>query len=184
MGIDFRVSSSVGWYHLAFQEFEGIEDASVAGDQLRERLGQELVEKVGQMFRTEGLQIGYRYADSPICIPDGKPAPSDAINAYHPNACPGARAPHAWIADGKSTLDLFGRGFVLLSFDGAGADPLLEAAKKAKMPIKAIDIDDPEIRQLYGAALVLVRPDGHVAWRGELLPADPRTIIDCARGAG
>lgn len=171
-------------HHLAFQEFEGIEDASVAGDRLRERLGRELVEKVGQMFRTEGLQIGYRYADSPICIPDGKPAPSDAIEAYHPNACPGARAPHAWIADGKSTLDLFGRGFVLLRFDSASMDPLLEAAKKAKMPIEAIAIDDREIHQLYGAALVLVRPDGHVAWRGEKVPANPRAIIDCARGAG
>jgi hypothetical protein len=36
---------------------------------------------------------------------------------------------------------------------------------------------------VYERALVLVRPDGHVAWRGEAAPADPGEIIERIRGA-
>ena len=45
--------------HLEFEDFKGIEEAGPAGEALRKRLGAELNDKVGQMFRTEGVQIGY-----------------------------------------------------------------------------------------------------------------------------
>jgi hypothetical protein len=40
---------------------------------------------------------------------------------------------------------------------------------------------DPAI--FYGGALVFSRPDQHVAWRGDCLPADPLALIDRIRGA-
>ena len=96
--------------------------------------------------------LGYRYDNSPICIPDGTPPPPDPISDYYPTARPGARAPHAWLADGRSTLDLFGRGFVLLDFPGAPADAtrLTAAARAQRVPLAVVPIADPAIAALYG----------------------------------
>ena len=104
---------------------------------------------------------------------------------YVPTARPGHRAPHAWLGDGRSTLDLFGRGFMLLRF---GANPpeaarLIAAAQATNLPLDVIDIADPAIAALYERKLVLVRPDGHVAWRGDFLPPDPSSLLAKICGA-
>ena len=169
--------------HLEFQEFEGIEDDGAAGDELRKRLGAELEDKVGQMFRTEGVQLGYRYEGSPICVSDGTPEPPDAIEVCTPSARPGARAPHAWLADGRSTLDLYGRGFTLVRTGEADPEPIMRAAADRGVPLKLAALDAPEVVRLHERALVLVRPDGHVAWRGDALPDDAAALIDLVRGA-
>src|SRR5712671_1946483 len=91
-----------------------IEEDSPAGAQVREHVGEALVRGVGRMFRTTGLQIGYRYEDSPICVPDGTPAYPDDPEDFVPSARPGSRAPHVWLGEGCSTLDHYGRGFVLI----------------------------------------------------------------------
>src|SRR5690606_30117383 len=117
--------------------------------------------------------------------PDGSSPPEDDTMRYHPTSRPGARAPHGWVADGRSTLDLFGRGFKLLAFgDAAGEGSGLQAAAvKRDVPFETIQIGDPELAVLYERRFVLVRPDGHVAWRGDAAPADPVAVIDVARGA-
>ncbi|HKT19249.1 MAG TPA: hypothetical protein VJR47_14470, partial [Stellaceae bacterium] len=97
----------------------------------------------------------------------------------------GTRAPHAWIGENRSTLDLFGAGFVLLRL---GSSPpsgaaLVEAAKTRGVPLKVVDLNDAKIAALYERALVLVRPDGHVAWRDDRPPADALHLIDRVRGA-
>jgi hypothetical protein len=46
------------------------------------------------------------------------------------------------------------------------------------------DIRDEQAVALYERRLVLVRPDGHVAWRGDEVPADAAWVIDTVRGAG
>ena len=61
--------------------------------------------------------------------------------------------------------------------------PLVQAASKAGVPLHVLDLRPRDLRQRYGAGLVLVRPDQHVAWCAEALPADPMAIIDRARGA-
>ena len=84
----------------------------------------------------------------------------------HPNesrARPGSRAPHLWLSDGCSTLDLFGRDYVLL------AGPLW----KGSMDVKVHRLTKPEFLSAYGITsreAVLVRPDGFVEWRGEGCP--------------
>jgi hypothetical protein len=49
--------------------------------------------------------MGYRYEDSPICVPDGTPPPPTDPVEYVQTSRPGSRAPHAWMADGRYTLD-------------------------------------------------------------------------------
>jgi hypothetical protein len=102
-----------------------------------------------------------------------------------PTARPGHRAPHAFLADGRSTLDLFGRGFTLLGFNASAgeAEPFIAAAKQREVPLTFVAIDDPKIASLYQCKFVLVRPDGHVAWRDDRMPEDALCIIDVVRGA-
>ena len=127
--------------------------------------------------------LGYRYEGSPICIPDGTPAPPDEPATYVPTARPGHRAPHAWLAPGQSTLDLR-HGFVLLRFGAVPVDAsaLAEAAAARGVPLHVQDIRDEAIAAVYERRLVLVRPDGHVAWRGDALPDDADAVIDRVRG--
>ena len=51
------------------------------------------------------------------------------------------------------------------------------------MPLTVVDLADEKIAPLYQRRLVLVRPDGHVAWRDDTAPADALTLIDKLRGA-
>lgn len=126
---------------------------------------------------SEQVKMDFAYDPSPICVADAEPGAPAA-------ARPGARAPHAWLSDGRSLLDLTGDSFVLLCFAGSRerAAPLISAAERRGVPLRVVAIDDPAVASLYGAALVLVRPDAHVAWRGGDVTA-PDAIIDRVRGA-
>ena len=174
-------------FYLAHGEFAGgmaaIEDDSEAGRALRRRLGDSLARDVGRMFRTTGLQLGYRYESSPICVADSTPPVADDPETFVPSARPGSRAPHAWLGDGRSTLDLFGRGFVLLRFGDADTTALREAAAVRNVPLAIVDVNEPEAASLYERRLVLVRPDGHVAWRADEAPDNADALIDRVRGA-
>src|SRR5258705_12792595 len=131
-----------------------------------------------------GYHLGYRYDDSPIVVPDGTPTPPLEGKTYTQIARPGARAPHAWLPDGRSTLDLYGRGFVLLRLgaDAPSGKSFEEAAAACAVPLTVVALDAPEVFKAYQRRLVLVRPDGHVAWRDDAEPKDARAGIDCVRG--
>jgi 2-polyprenyl-6-methoxyphenol hydroxylase-like FAD-dependent oxidoreductase len=160
-------------------------DDTPQGAAIREIVGREFSETMRREWFTLGAHLGYRYENSPICWTDGTAAPPDDPRAYVPTARPGHRAPHAFLADGRSTLDLFGRGFALIGFgaDAPEAAPLLEAAKKRNLPLTFTAIAEPHIAALYERKFVLVRPDGHVAWRDDRMPEDALCVIDVVRGA-
>jgi 2-polyprenyl-6-methoxyphenol hydroxylase-like FAD-dependent oxidoreductase len=160
-------------------------DDTPLGAATREKVGREFSETMRREWFTLGAHLGYRYENSPICWPDGTEAPPDDPRVYAPTARPSHRAPHAFLADGRSTLDLFGRGFTLIGFgaDVAEAAPLLEAARKRHLPLTFTAIAEPHIAALYQRKFVLVRPDGHVSWRGDHMPEDALCVIDVVRGA-
>lgn len=130
------------------------------------------------------LRAQFCYEDSPICVDDGTPLPvGDEWLA--PSAKPGMRAPHCWLDEERSILDLFGDEFILLNFGASAgeAERITAAAAERGVPLSIIEMDDPTATALYERRLVLVRPDGHIAWRADEAPTDPVTLIDHVRGA-
>src|SRR5215510_13645691 len=155
------------------------------GERARRKLGNAIVTSMTRKFITDGLALGYRYDPSPICCNEAGAAPHASIEDYHPNAITGSRAPHAWLAERRSIIDLFGRGFTLMRFGEAA--PEVSAIERAfsdrGVPLSVETIVNPAIALLYERRLVLVRPDGHVAWRADAPPADPSALVDRVRGA-
>ena len=74
--------------------------------------------------------------------------------------------------------------FVLLRLGDAPPDgaAIKRAAKDLGMPLEIIEIADPDIELLYERKLVLVRPDGHVAWRDDAVPDAPDALVACVCG--
>ncbi|MEU4585913.1 FAD-dependent monooxygenase [Kitasatospora aureofaciens] len=141
-------------------------------------------DRINYQVNAHGVEIGYRYR-SGARVDDGTPEPvgdRDPELHYQPTTWPGARLPHAWLEDGgrrRSTLDVVGRGrFVLLTGRGGDRwhDAAREAARLTGVPVTVRTIGSAQgLRDPYGAwerlrevdadGGVLVRPDGHVAWR-------------------
>jgi len=166
-------------------ENKALLDDTPEGAAVRERLGKEFTAAMTREWHTLGIHLGYRYDDSPIIVPDGTPAPPMEVMTYDQTARPGARAPHVWLKDGRSTLDLYGKTFVLLRLgkDAPAAEALVAAAAERKLPLNVVALDEDAVKSAYERKLVLVRPDGHVAWRDDRVPQDPLAVIDRIRGA-
>src|SRR5262249_25519559 len=144
-----------------------------------------------------GVEFGTVYQSSAV-VPDGTQPPevADSYSDYVPSATPGARAPHVWLGqpDARlSTLDLFGSALTLLAASAGGAwcNVAAEAERALGVPIDRYRMGDPGLRDrgdfadAYGLdedGAVLVRPDGHVAWRsatGPKAPAELRDAVEC-----
>ena len=167
-----------------FAAVDHIEDEGPQGAQTRTAIAATLPPKI-KHFAPIGVHLGYHYDGSPLIIPDGtRPPPFDAAS-YAPTARPGHRAPHVWLADGRSTLDLFGRGFALLCLSGDvhECSGLVDAARARGVPLSVHALDEEAATNAYESRFCLVRPDGHVAWRGDQPPHDPEGLIDIVRGA-
>ncbi|MGW6711716.1 FAD-dependent monooxygenase [Streptomyces globisporus] len=132
----------------------------------------------------EGIYLDYRYAGSPIVCPDGAAEPPSDLLRYVPSTWPGSRPPSLILENGDQLFDLFGREFTLLDMVGDGrAGPLLAAAAERGLPVRHIVVEEARVRELWDCDLALVRPDQHIAWRGDFSPADPFEIVDRVRGA-
>ncbi|WP_327145575.1 FAD-dependent monooxygenase [Nocardia sp. NBC_01327] len=98
---------------------------------------------------TANARTEYRIDDLLLLTTDyGDPAAPLNLTGYHPSASIGARLPHAWLPDGRSTLDLVGFGPTHLS-----GNQLPEQLRR--------ECGLPETTSLS------VRPDGHIAARRE-----------------
>jgi hypothetical protein len=162
-----------------------------AGDAARRAYGDAYTLSMKPEWFTLGVTMGYAYENSPIIVPDGTPAPPLEVSSYAQLARPGHRAPHVWLGDDRSTIDLFDPDFVLLRIAPderapmPGAATLIDAARDAGMPLRVVDLRSAEVARIYERQLALVRPDGHVAWRADGAPdaAQAARIIDTVRGA-
>lgn len=157
------------------------------GDALRARTAEALAVKDSE-FHSLGLVLGYQYAASPVVVDDGSDLPADDPVTYTPSAHPGCLLPHRWLAGERSVYDVLGPGFTLLVLDDADVDPVRAAADRRGVPFSVVRLsaDDaepgaPALQDTWGAPLVLVRPDQHVAWRGTD-PAAAAAALDQACG--
>jgi len=158
------------------------------------------------MFRKDhyvhpGLALGYRYIDGAAAYEPEQSQMADwEVGVYEPSAQPGARAPHLWLDEdgGTSLIDLFEKDFVLL----AASDPesIWRVATHAAQAVTGAPLrlevvggrarPDPSGRgfaALYGVegdGAVLVRPDGHVAWRGRTSGDAGSLVEGLRRGLG
>lgn len=181
--IGFSTVNFKSW--LDTPEPSAVCDDTAEGSVARAAVGRRLRESTKVEWESLGLQIGHRYEGSPICVPDGTPPTPDEYSTYIPSSRPGSRAPHVWLKDGRSTLDLFGKGFTLLvlaeGMKGAVAE-IRDAFESRGVPLVVETISDAAISSAYERKLVLVRPDGHVGWRSDSVD-DPEHIVDTLRGA-
>lgn len=181
--IDFSTQNFRAWQDTPSPK--AVCDLTPEGEAARKALGQRLRESTRVEWESLGLQIGHRYENSPINVPDGTPPTPDNYSTYVPTTRPGSRAPHVWLKDGRSTLDLFGRQFVLVVFDTGlegDANAFAKAFAAKGVPFRVEFIEQQDVAQTYERPLVLVRPDGHVAWRGSRAES-PRKVVDTVRGA-
>jgi 2-polyprenyl-6-methoxyphenol hydroxylase-like FAD-dependent oxidoreductase len=149
-----------------------------------------------EFLNEQGLIFGACYQSMAV-VPDGTApaAVDDPVTEYVPSGRPGSRAPHVWLRRGAeqiSTIDLFGPRFVLLA--GSRGDAWRRAAQGIDMswpPLVAHtvgedgDLVDPDgnWHAAYGVeadGAVLVRPDGHVAWRSRSAASDPAEVLRAA----
>ena len=160
---------------------EGLEDETSQGEALRRQAGERLLAHAKAEFNIPGITFGTRYDGSPIVARDDEAPPPDRADVYQPSSIPGGRAPHAWLPDGGSLFDRFGFGFTLLELapdEPAGDAPLAQGmAGLAHLRIAPAQARAAGLRDLYPRLFTLIRPDQVVAWRGERLPGDLRSLM-------
>lgn len=179
-----RFARSIADFYRTLGMSALLEENSAAGETARAEFGKRCLALSTREFDAPGIQLGMFYHGSAIIAAEpGDPPPDDA-NRYQPQARPGARAPHAWLDDNEALYDRFGRGFTLLKL-GAGCDSgaLEQAAQHRGMPLTVLELPRAEIRTLYERDLVLVRPDQHVAWRGDRVPSNADALMAKLLGA-
>ncbi|MER5195216.1 FAD-dependent monooxygenase [Streptomyces sp. NPDC002755] len=153
-------------------------------DRRRARTAVALRAKAGE-FHSEGLVLGQHYASSPVVVDDGSAVPPLVPRSYHDLSFPGARVPHGWLPDGRSLYDLLGDGLTLLLLAGDREPDRAAFTREAAargVPLTTVDLTGLASPGRYGAPLLLVRPDQHIAWRGTD-GTRAGSVLDVVRGA-
>lgn len=164
---------------------EGLDADDAAGAALRRDVGARIQAAKMREFNTLGVMLGYHYEHSPVIIPDGSPEPENDFVNYIPSSRPGHLAPHAWMHDGSSLYDHFGQYFTLVVSKNAPSDAVDEAQRQAKasgIPFKMIQPQEAGIAALYPTFFTLIRPDQHVAWRGNVWPHESQGLFQQVSG--
>ena len=192
--IDQAIGVVPGQVEANRQAFERLYSDTPGGATARAILAEAMhVQRIGP--QAHDMEIGYRYEKGAL-VPDGSVAPArdPMAGIYHPITRPGARLPHAVLErDGVriGTHDLVRPGgFTLVCGSEAWRQAAAEAATKTGLRIDVVVIGaraeyrDVEgtwarLRQVEASGAVLVRPDAHVAWRSQGMPAGPaETLVD------
>jgi len=170
------------WRSIATDEiFSGTE----AGESLKRKLIQVADSEQRKGNRMIGAELGYRYVDSP-CIDNVPGGPEHRVGEYNPNVWPGSRLPHCWLDDGSALQDQLSETYILLSLGNKPLDTskLRQSYEKIGAPVAEVRIESNRLRDLYGFDLLVLRPDMHVAWRGNDAPPNPQEIASISTGHG
>jgi hypothetical protein len=171
----------LGW-RAAFDP--NVKDNTAEGAAMRARMAALFDVEQRKVTEILGIEAGYRYMDSPIIWPEAGGGPDPNNPTYIPTTWPGARLPHVWLDNGTALHDRLGPGFTLLRLGGTNADTscLERTFQELRAPLNVLDVASERARELYEYDLLLVRPDLHVVWRGNELPADAARIAMASIG--
>lgn len=163
--------------------------------EIRSQASSERVRNSREYGNWNGLDLGVHYTRGAL-VADGteRQKAANETTVYTPSARPGERAPHRWLTSPEgervSTVDLFGHGFVLFTAGGGEAwqSAAAELAQSRAVPLRSVDVASGSQWQdeavgfadAYGigeSGAVLVRPDGHVAFRSPGAVPDPAGVL-------
>ncbi|MCB9222240.1 MAG: FAD-dependent monooxygenase [Ignavibacteria bacterium] len=156
---------------------------------LKEKVLNTIADQIAHFDRI-GLDIGYSYEQGAI-IPDGTEllAPNDKVTEYIPSTRPGARFPHLNFQKKTaptSSHDLLDYRFFTLFIREKGRDwetALTQLSPAIQQKTKVVRLDELGLSETVYTALIclceievtgalLIRPDGHVAWRIKTFEGD------------
>lgn len=148
------------------------------GAGLRNVLGSKLHKLNVPQFAPEGLNFGYYYDKSPIISYDGEKQPDYTMGSITPSTVPGCRMPHFNLESGASVYDSLGPVYTLLRFNSkANTSELERVAADVGMPLRVLDVSIPPDISVFAKALLIVRQDQHVVWRGDAVPQDCKKLV-------
>ena len=165
-----------GW-RAAYQP--NVKDNTLEGEATREKIAALFDTEQRKVTEISGIESGYRYVNSPIVWQESGDGPDPDNRAYVPTSWPGARLPHVWLSDGVALQDRLGPGYTLLRLGVTKADTsgIEQSFHKISAPLEVLDIANRRAREIYEYDLLLVRPDLHVAWRGNKISDEDATKI-------
>lgn len=163
---------------------------------------QRLLKDQSEHLNSSGLDLGFHYKSDAVALCN-EPLPQLSVRQYEPTCYPGFRAPHLWLQSPNgqriSTHDLFMHEYVFITASSSPAWQKLLTTLQAKvrLPLRLVRIGEGTELHDHGAFLstyalscdggVLVRPDGHIAWRCKdlLTKEGEQELIDlCLRFQG
>lgn len=160
-----------------------LEENTPEGQAARNELGQSLYDLNVKQYCCGGLNFGYFYDKSNIISYDGQAQPTYTINTFTSSTVPGCRLPHIWLENKESLYDKLGNDLALIQFgDEASGQELVNAAKEMNIPLKLIQLGNNYKDDVYKENLILVRPDLHIAWRGNTSPVDCSALLKLVTG--
>lgn len=186
--IGARNVAAAGWAAAAVPIWRAlvtphVRDQTPEGEALRQAIADSASVNQRRMHEMRGAEFGYSYAGSPLVATEPDDPRAWDTCAFEPSARPGVRLPHMRLADGRAIQDVLGRNYTLLDLVGnADVDALIRSFAALDAPLELIRMDEPALRDVYGAPLLLVRPDLHLVWRGAAAPNDPDRLAALATG--
>jgi 2-polyprenyl-6-methoxyphenol hydroxylase-like FAD-dependent oxidoreductase len=163
-----------------------IREDSERGRAFRERVAELALLEAHKTTIITGIERGYRYTNSSLIWPEPGEGPDPDNIDYVPTTWPGARLPHMWLKNGAALLDRFSPWYTVMRFgDSVDTSGIESALAAANIPYSKLDLDaDEPAHEVYGGfGAFLIRPDLHVAWRGNATPRDPSAIVAVASGS-
>lgn len=148
----------------------------------RLKLGRQIADLGNGENEAWGTEHGYRYEGSPVIAEEVGTPPTFDMFDYRPSTWPGCRLPHMFLGDGTAVYDRLGNWYTLIVTNGADISDFEQAAHAAGIPLSVLRLDELKVAAMYEKSLLLVRPDHHVAWRGDQLPADANYLLNLMTG--